>query len=704
MGKKTKKKGSSSSSSAAATKGEKDLKRAARQSLIDKHGRMPREDGIRFYALLDFVAHIVSLYIYQFDKFVSFFVFVATCHITEHKTYNSSCQVINDVENERRLNGRECWIPLHWPERDGLQRMPDSARTIVLSYIWKNIHRITDEIDAGHHDELFLKKVGRRIEEKDKSVIRSWRNHIKDDFVVINHLPHKGSVFVQVGRVAKLEQNMGPGPMKDDSDIHDPRVFFIQGLATPLKELCESSHEGLMKAYPSLKKKYADLPISFIHATILPYNNGLTYGVTAEQQICNYYETPQQYAEAVKIAHDCYKLLVLKNNQETTTNNILPCKIYDTITPDIVRQAKPSVNVSVKHERWFREELGPDEYENDPEMTCLHVQGMIWMPFPNTDSVTDPRTMSVLQEVTLSERPLKVVREGFKHRIKWEVWFYDHEPCPFHRRLDGSGTDTLSFAECCKKDHLKRLAKAKKREEDLICTYWYNPVEEEEADCISHNPVARQQILNTIRIGPHDCSDVRLRVPLSYVDEVKWRMDNAQIYLPIIDTGVEYKWIYLGWIPVAVGGHAGLLSFGDITLNTETGDFVATAMTAGRCAALITRMKFVCSYGEEVGKGIPVEDISLIGTQMGKSKPDKAAMSRNVELLKEDFDIKASMAIDKVSRRFLRCEYCGKVEDEEADFKLLQCACKKYYYCNKEHQKLNWKDHKATCIEIREGK
>ena len=51
--------------------------------------------------------------------------------------------------------------------------------------------------------------------------------------------------------------------------------------------------------------------------------------------------------------------------------------------------------------------------------------------------------------------------------------------------------------------------------------FWYNPVEEEEAECIAQDPVARQSILNTLRIGPHDCSDVRLRVPLAWVDEVK---------------------------------------------------------------------------------------------------------------------------------------------------------------------------------------
>ena len=592
------------------------------------------------------------------------------------------------------------WIPLNWPERDGLQIMPDSARTIVLSYIWKHINRITDEIDNGRHDELYLKKVGRRIADADKNEIRSWRNHIEDDFVVVNHVPHKGSLFVQVGRVAAFEQKGLPGPIQDDSDIHDPRVFFVQGLATPMKEMCETSHNALVKTYPSLKKY--DLPISFLHTTILPFNGGLTYAVTAEQTNRSYYETAQQYAAAVKIAHDCYKSTVLKNQ---VTSIELKCKLYDTITTDIVRQAKDkaSANASYAQEKRLREEFRPDDRHNDPEMTCLNVHGMIWMPFANSDGVNDPRTVNVINEV-MSERPLKEVREGFKHRIVYEVWFNDHEPCPFHRRMGADTTPIPSFAECCKKDHLKRVAKARKREESLICSYLYNPVEEEEAECISRDPVARQQILSMIRIGPFDVSDVRLRVPLSYLDEVKWRMDNAQIYLPVIDSGVEYKWIYLGWIPVAVGG-AGLLSFGDITLNTETGVFAATAMTADRCAALITRMKILCSYGEAVGKGIPVEDISLIGTQMGKSKPDKTAMSRNVEQLKEDFDIKASMAIDKVSRTFRRCQYCGKTEEvENDDFKLLQCLCKKYYYCSKQHQKLNWKDHKATCLEIREGK
>lgn len=592
------------------------------------------------------------------------------------------------------------YIPLHWPERDGLQRMPDSMRTIVLTFIWKHINRITDEVDAGDHDTLFLRKVGRRIQDKDKDEIRSWRNHIEDDFVVINHVPHVGSIFVQVGRVVQFEQP-GLGPVKDDADIHEPRVFCIQGLATPLQELCQDSHNMLMKEFPSLNKY--KLPISFLHTTIVPYNKGVSYAVTVEQTNRSHYETAQQYVEAVKIAHECYKSVTLKDEKAK-----IECKLYDTITPDIVRQAwVRGTNSSREYEKWLREEVGKkDDRPNDPEMSRLHVSGMIWMPFKNSGNFIDPRTMDAINDIVTSERPLKDVREGFKHRITYEVWFNDHEPCPFHRRLGKYGNvNTKSFAECCKKDHLKRVAKAKKRGESLICTYWYNPPEEEEADCIAEDPIARQSILNTIRIGPYDISDLKLRVPLSYVDEVKWRLDNAHMYLPIVDSGVEYKWIYLGWIPVGVQG-AGLLSFGDVTLNIETGIFAATAMTAERCSALITRMKELCSFGEETGNDVPVEDISLVGTQMGKLKPDKAAMSRNVEQLQEDFDIKASMEIDKVSRKFRMCGYCGRKEDEDEDdgFKLLQCACKKTWYCNKEHQKLNWKDHKARCIEIRKGK
>jgi len=409
------------------------------------------------------------------------------------------------------MNDSDC-IPLHWPDRDGLQRMPDSTRTIVLSYIWKHINRITDEIDDGVHDGLFLRKVGRRIQDADKDEIRSWRNHIEDDFVVINHVPHVGSIFVQVGRVVEFEQK--GGTVKDDADIHEPRVFCVQGLATSMQEMCENSHGMLVKAYPSLKKY--DLPVSFLHTTLLQYNKGITYAVTAEQTNRNYYETAQQYAEAVKIAHECYKSAILKDQ---TTN--IQCKLYDTITPDIVRRAwEKGTNSSYEHEKWLRDEVRPDDRPNDPEMSCLLVHGMIWMPFPNSAHFTDPRTMTVIQEI-MSERPMKVIREGFKHRITYEVWFNDHEPCPFHRRLGADDVLTPSFAECCKKDHLKRVAKAKKRDESLICTCWYNPVEEEEAECIAQDPVARQSILNTLRIGPHDCSDVRLRVPLAWVDEVK---------------------------------------------------------------------------------------------------------------------------------------------------------------------------------------
>ena len=99
MGKKGKKKSNNSSSSAAASKAEKEQKRLARLSLVDEQGRMPREDGIRFYGLLDFIA--------------------------------LSC--IDDIEKERRVTPNI--PPLNWPERDGLQKMPDAVRSIVMMYL-----------------------------------------------------------------------------------------------------------------------------------------------------------------------------------------------------------------------------------------------------------------------------------------------------------------------------------------------------------------------------------------------------------------------------------------------------------------------------------------------------------------------------------------------------------------------------------------
>lgn len=160
-----------SSSSAAASKAEKEQKRQARLSLVDEQGRMHREDGIRFYGLLDFIA--------------------------------LSC--IDAIEKERRVTPNI--PPLNWPARDGLQKMPDAVRSIVMSYILRNIDRLSAEVDLGIHDELFLKCFSRSIEEKDKDDIRSWKNHLFDDFIVVDHISHKGTVLVQVGRVQQVEFN-----------------------------------------------------------------------------------------------------------------------------------------------------------------------------------------------------------------------------------------------------------------------------------------------------------------------------------------------------------------------------------------------------------------------------------------------------------------------------------------------------------------
>lgn len=660
MGKKGKKKSNNSSSSAAASKSEKEQKRQARLSLVDEQGRMHREDGIRFYGLLDFI--------------------VLSC--------------IGDIEKERRVSPNV--PPLNWPERDGLQKMPDAVRSIVMSYVLRNIDRLSAEVDLGVHDELFLKCFSRSIEEKDKDDIRSWKNHIFDDFIVVDHIAHKGTVLVQVGRVQQVEGEEELHSTRSENDNHPPRVFIIQGISTPIEELFMPITKKMMTDSPSFK--VYQMPIAIINTTILPYQGGLTYGVVYNsQEQKKYYHTPQQYAEAVRIACDAYKETVL--NQEMSASSSC-AKLYDSVTPEIVRLTKNEFKQDLDEETKLLNAASYATLRNNPAVNQVFVASTFWLPFHNIPP-TDTRQIQVIEEILLGGRPLNTIHEGFKHMNRAELLVHDDDPCPIHRRI--GGTVALPFAQCCKREHIKRIMKARKRGDVELrsATYFYNPVDEEENEYVDRylDQSFRQNILDKVRIAPLDSSDVRLRVPLSSVDEVKMRMDSSELFISINPPGsryVELRWTFISCLPVTVFG-GGILVFGDVSLNTQTGDFIGEAITEERCAALIRHMKDVCAFPPS----IPVEDVHLVGQVVGKTKPNKKALLRNDEMLAEEFQTNTSVEIDKETHRNRTCEYCGKTEKD--GFKLLRCACKKYYYCCKEHQVANWKDHKATCIQIRKG-
>lgn len=215
--------------------------------------------------------------------------------------------------------------------------MPDAVRSIVMSYVLRNIDRLSAEVDLGVHDELFLKCFSRSIEEKDKDDIRSWKNHVFDDLIVVDHISHKGTVLVQVGRVQQVEGEEELHSTRSEDDIHPPRVFIIQGISTPIEELFMPITKKMLTDSPSFKKY--QLPIAIINTTILPYQGGLTYGVVYNsQEQKKYYHTSQQYAEAVSmVLGDAYKVTVL--NQEISASSSC-AKLYDSVTPEIARLTK----------------------------------------------------------------------------------------------------------------------------------------------------------------------------------------------------------------------------------------------------------------------------------------------------------------------------------------------------------------------------
>ena len=195
-----------------------------------------------------------------------------------------------------------------------------------------------------------------------------------------------------------------------------------------------------------------------------------------------------------------------------------------------------------------------------------------------------------MSEILQGDHPLRLVREGFKTQQYSALSISDKQSCPLCRRIFGKLAKP--FGQCCKEDHVKRVKKGRKRHVGHKTTYSYNPVEQDEGNYLVRQPPDRNKhnLLENMRFGPLDCSDVKLRIPLESVLEVKWRMDNAPIFLAVMD----YKWLFLGWLPLAIHG-GGILSFGDITLDADSGLFIGGVMTASRCSALIREMHFICS-------------------------------------------------------------------------------------------------------------
>eukprot|EP00978_Attheya_sp_CCMP212_P040846 scaffold227011_cov48-Attheya_sp.AAC.3 len=115
----------------------------------------------------------------------------------------------------------------------------------------------------------------------------------------------------------------------------------------------------------------------------------------------------------------------------------------------------------------------------------------------------------------------------------------------------------------------------------------YNPVGRAEAEKKKALAVSIGEttiIAPDLRIGFQDMGVVKLKVSPLLTHIIKKRMDSCQRLR--FHTPLEYKWIYWGYMPINMH-EMGAMTFGDITLDPDTGVFEAETMTAEQLAALI---------------------------------------------------------------------------------------------------------------------
>jgi hypothetical protein len=205
----------------------------------------------------------------------------------------------------------------------------------------------------------------------------------------------------------------------------------------------------------------------------------------------------------------------------------------------------------------------------------------------------------------------------------------------------------------------------------------YNPVGRAEAEKKEALAVLTREskvIVPDLRIGFQDMGVVKLKVPPHLTHIIKERMDACGNF----HSSFEHKWIYWGLTPITTN-QVGVMPFGDISLDPETGIFEANAMTADRLAALIADMKNICL----AIPGIPILEASLEMQPSYKIKPDPVAFEKNKALLQDGLDFQVRALIDTETNEgfIVRCGFCGISEDDGSP--LLRCACKSKFYCCK---------------------
>lgn len=172
--------------------------------------------------------------------------------------------------------------PVDWYWQDMAENSVE-IRDLVIAYMLRDIDYLVAEVMKKEREPLCRQILGRRLTATDKGNIQSWKVHVKDDFIVVDHVPRQGTVMVQIGRHVHRDYLMNERPdFVQHEDVHEPRIFVVQGLADSLSDLTESGRRLFQKQHPSIVKQHPALQnaLCMVHTTLLPYNGGITYMTT----------------------------------------------------------------------------------------------------------------------------------------------------------------------------------------------------------------------------------------------------------------------------------------------------------------------------------------------------------------------------------------------------------------------------------------
>ena len=528
-----------------------------------------------------------------------------------------------------------------------------------MSYILHEIDWLAHEVEQTRAEPLVRQILGRRLSQDDRANIRSWRVHVKDDFFVVSHshAQQGGTVMVQVrasykttscmqseraiwssvlsrspsltyrhttqcvmllvgaalvhqstkvGRLQHRDFKKKTSPdMVPAGEFHAPRVFVVQGLADPLSQLTARPRETFLQKYPSIAEKHAEFKdaLCLVRTALLPYNSGITYmttlmPITLAQT--EHYATPQDLAAAVDVAVKAYRDAFPATTATAATSgdsSSAPAAValYRSLDPErdaaICRLVKSVANQELPAVyRSLHDKEKEEKQRND--VTRIVINQIMWQPLQDRN---DPQFAMLLERATntgrfseLNERQ-PFCLEGCKNSMGQEIVVQDDDPCPFHKRY---GEANPTFAKCCKTSYLKRMQKAQQKGNAYAQHLMYEPVERVEVDKIeaSHNPTTPFNIMPHIRIGYQDIGTVRLRVDPRITSIIKQRIDSCDLFHAVL----PHKWLFWGYCPCKLGG-MGIMSFGDVTLDPETGWLEVNAMTSGRLGALIKELKHFCT-------------------------------------------------------------------------------------------------------------